>query len=83
MLCMDNYLAALEWERRQEYKSQKSARVHEDLFRYTGIARAYFLSNERRILKSLGGKDEGWDCNQGEWYARWEDWAMEQWERVQ
>ena len=80
---MDDRSATAEWERRREHESRKCARdAHEDSFRDNGAARAYFLSNEERILKRLGGEG-GRDRDRQEWYAQWEGWAREQWEKAQ
>ncbi len=84
---VDDRTATAEWERRREHESRKSAHdVHEDSFRDDGAARAYFLSNEERILKCLRGEEEEGRDNrddQRQWYAQWEEWAREQWEKVQ
>ncbi len=84
---VDDRSATAEWERRREHESRMSGAhdVHEDSFRDDGAARAYFLSNEERILKCLRGEEERRDDrdDQREWYARWEEWAREQWEKAQ
>ncbi|KAL3785439.1 hypothetical protein ACHAW5_010919 [Stephanodiscus triporus] len=82
---MDDRSATAEWERRRDHESRTTASVHEDSFRDDGAARAYFVANEERILKSLSG-EEGRHPDEREgsgWYKQWEAWAREQWETAQ
>ena len=81
---MDARSATAEWERQRDYEAQSSESFHEDSFRDTGSAKAYFIRNKKKILKSLSGEEGRHDDREGnEWYKQWEQYAREQWEQAQ
>ena len=73
-----------EWERQREHEATTSESYHEDSFRDTGAAKAYFTRNQQRILKTLSGEEGRKQAEESNaWYHQWEEWAREQFERAQ
>ncbi|KAL9182768.1 hypothetical protein ACHAXT_004047 [Thalassiosira profunda] len=81
---MDERTATAEWERQRDHEAQTADAFHEDAFRDSGSAKAYFNRNQRRILRVLSGEEGRREEPEGtEWYKQWEQWAREQWEQAQ
>lgn len=76
-------LGSAEWERQREHEAYMDDRFeHIDDFVDSGAAKRYFQSNRGRILSFLSGTNEH---EQGDynWYAEWQKWAREQWQKQQ
>ena len=73
-----------EWERQREYE-QQSDTFHQDSFRDTGTAKAFFKRNKKSILSTLSGEEgrQHGSYESNEWYSQWEEWARQQFERAQ
>ena len=73
-----------EWERQREHEAYMDDRFDyvDDFKDSAGAARAYFYANRGRILGKLSGTNEH-TRGDYDWYAAWEEWARQQWEKQQ